>query len=187
MSDDNIDYGPLTELIGTWKGNKGTDIAPDPDGIENNPYYETITFEPIGDVTNAESQTLVGLHYRQIVTRKSDNEVFHDQTGYWMWDSATGVISQSLNIPRVVSLLAGGTQNNERDTNGNIIIEVSASIDSPDWQIIQSPFMQKNACTKSFKHSITVGNGKLSYAETTMVDIYDKVFEHTDENSLELQ
>jgi len=53
----DFDYGPLTDLIGTWKGNKGIDIAPEPDGIENNPYYETIIFEPIGDVTNAECGT----------------------------------------------------------------------------------------------------------------------------------
>ena len=28
----NIDYGPLEQLSGTWEGNKGTDIAPAPDG-----------------------------------------------------------------------------------------------------------------------------------------------------------
>ncbi|MBL1352143.1 MAG: hypothetical protein COA61_002220, partial [Zetaproteobacteria bacterium] len=45
-----INYGPLQQLIGTWKGDKGTDIAPEPDGEENNPYFETIIFEAIGDV-----------------------------------------------------------------------------------------------------------------------------------------
>ena len=38
MSDDaNVDYGPLAGLIGSWSGDKGTDIAPDPDGTETNP------------------------------------------------------------------------------------------------------------------------------------------------------
>ncbi len=51
----DIDYGPLRQLIGTWTGRGGLDIAPEPDGTERNPYYETIVFEAGGDVTNAES------------------------------------------------------------------------------------------------------------------------------------
>ena len=39
MSENNdIDYGPLAGLIGVWKGDKGLDVAPEPDGTENNPY-----------------------------------------------------------------------------------------------------------------------------------------------------
>ena len=58
---DEIDYGPLAALVGTWTGDKGTDIAPDADGPEENPYYEIIVFEAIGDVTNAGEQTLAAL------------------------------------------------------------------------------------------------------------------------------
>ena len=35
-----------------------------------------------------------------------------------------------------------------------------------------------------FTHRVAVGNGILSYRETTIVDIYGKRFEHTDENEL---
>jgi hypothetical protein len=76
-----IDYGPLTGLIGSWKGDKGMDVAPEPGGSEESPYWETIDFEAIGDVTNAESQTLTVLRYHQVVRRKSNDEIFHDQTG----------------------------------------------------------------------------------------------------------
>ncbi len=183
----DIDYGPLTGLIGTWKGDKGTDIAPDPDGSENNPYYETITFEAIGDVTNAESQMLMALYYRQVVRRKSDDKVFHDQTGYWMWDASNGTIMQSLTIPRAVCLLAGGEHTGATNDDGSVTLEVAAKIDDAQWGITQSPFMQDKARTTAFKHRITVGNGKLSYSETTMVDIYGGVFEHTDGNELVLQ
>ena len=83
MSDtDETDFGPLAALIGTWTGDHGVDVAPEPGGAETNPYFETITFSPVGEVTNAESQDLAVLHYRQIVRRKSDGEVFHDETGY---------------------------------------------------------------------------------------------------------
>jgi hypothetical protein len=181
---DNVNYGPLTGLIGTWEGGKGIDIAPEPGGTENNPYYETITFTAIGGVTNAESQVLAAIHYRQIVRRKSDDEVFHDETGYWMWDESAGTIMHSLTIPRAVSVLAGGSHNGNQDDDGNFVLEVSASLESKDWQIIQSPFMRDNARTTEFRHRITVGNDKLSYSETTIVDIYGKIFEHTDDNEL---
>ncbi len=114
---DDINYGPLNKLIGVWKGDKGIDIAPEPDGTENNPYYETITFEAIGDVTNAESQVLAALHYRQIVRHKSDNEVFHDETGYWMWDENSATIMHSLTIPRAVSVIAGGSHNGDQNAD----------------------------------------------------------------------
>jgi hypothetical protein len=181
---DNINYGPLSGLIGVWHGDKGHDVAPEPDGIENNPYYETMTFTSIGDVTNAESQVLAAIHYRQIVQRKSDDKVFHDETGYWMWDETAGTIIHSLTIPRAVSVLAGGDHNGKREEDGNFVLEVSASLKSKDWQIIQSPFMRDNAQTTEFHHRITVGNGKLSYSETTIVEIYGKTFEHADENEL---
>lgn len=181
---DNIDYGPLSELIGVWRGDKGLDIAPEPDGTERNPYYETITFSAIGDVTNAESQTLAALHYRQIVQRKSNDKVFHDETGYWMWDAEQGVVMHSLTIPRAVSVLAGGRYKGEKNADGQTILQVAAALDDKDWQIIQSPFMRENARTTQFSHKILVDKNKLSYSETTIVDIYGKVFEHTDQNEL---
>ena len=60
MTDDNNDqpdYGPLTALIGVWRGGKGMDVAPEPDGVERNPYYETIVYTALADsISNAESQ-----------------------------------------------------------------------------------------------------------------------------------
>jgi len=182
-----VDYGPLSNLIGVWYGDKGLDIAPEPDGTEENPYYETITFSEGGSLKNAQSQELAVLHYRRIVTRKSDDGVFHDETGYWLWDAREKVIIHSLSIPRAVSLLAGAHFTNVEDKEGNLTIEVSAAADKGDWQIIQSPFMMQNAKTRTYHQKITVGNGKMSYMETTMLDIYGREFEHTDKNELKLQ
>jgi hypothetical protein len=69
---------------------------------------------------------------------------------------------------------------------GRTIIEVAAKIDDDNWKIIQSPFMQENASTAEFRQKVVVGNGKLSYSETTRFDIYGKMFEHTDRNQLVL-
>jgi len=118
------DYGPLTGLIGTWQGDKGLDIAPGPEGTENNPYYETIEYSACGNITNAETQVLAALYYRQIVKRKSNDGVFHDQTGYWMWDVARQLIMHSLSIPRGVCVLAGGRYSGSKAPTGEVIIEV---------------------------------------------------------------
>ncbi|RLA25040.1 MAG: hypothetical protein DRQ62_03720 [Gammaproteobacteria bacterium] len=179
-----VDYGPLQALIGVWEGDKGVDIAPDPEGEEHNPYYETIHYSACGNVTNAETQVLAAINYRQIVKRKVNDGVFHDQTGYWMWDVDRQLVMHALTIPRGVCVLAGGSYTGSKALDGNEIIEVVAHADNPDWSIIQSPFMQGNARTTTFSQSITVGNGKLSYTQTMMVDIYGKTFEHTDKNEL---
>jgi hypothetical protein len=176
-----IDYGPLTTLIGTWRGDKGMDIAPDPAGTEENPYFETLTFTPIGDVTNANTEVLVGLRYHQSVSRKSNNQVFHDQVGYWLWDAGTGTVMESLLIPRAVGVLAGGRW---KAGAGPVVLEVASAVDSPDWGIVQSPFMRDNARTVGFQHRVVVDGDTLTYDETTVVDIYGKRFEHTDANTL---
>ena len=30
--EETADYGPLKHLFGTWKGDKGIDVSPEPDG-----------------------------------------------------------------------------------------------------------------------------------------------------------
>ena len=174
-----VDYGPLTALIGEWFGDKGMDVAPEPDGPEHSPYYETITFEAIGDVDNADTQELAVLRYHQVVKRKSNDEVFHNETGYWSWDAANQLIARTLTIPRMVALVAGTPA--APDANE---WEVRAAVDDPDWGIVQSPFMRDNAKTLEFRHHIQVSGDKLVYDETTIVDIYGNRFEHTDGNEL---
>lgn len=180
---DGIDYGPLAILVGRWEGDQGQDVAPEPDGTENNPFYETISFEAIGDVSNAESQVLVALRYLQVVRRKSNDKVFHDQTGYWMWDAASQLVMQSLTIPRAVCVLAGGTCTRGPD-GSDTVFEVSADHDDSDWNIVQSPFMHSHARTLGFRHRLSCDGSRLEYSETTLLDIYGSVFEHSDSNTL---
>ena len=180
---DGIDYGPLACLVGTWQGDKGTDIAPDPAGQEENPYDEILRFEAIGDVTNANTQRLSALRYHQVVSRKSDRKVFHNETGYWMWDASAGVVMHSLAIPRGVCVLAGG----KAAPGDRTVLEVKAALNDKDWGIVQSPFMRDKAKTTAFSHRISVDGDRLSYFETTTVEIYGKTFEHTDANTLKRQ
>jgi len=180
----DVDFGPFAGLIGVWKGDKGLDIAPDPSGAEENPYYETITFEAVGNVRNAESQHLAAIRYHQVVSRKSDNQVFHDETGYWMWDAQAETVMHSLAIPRAVCVLAGGKYAKPSSPATIITLAVAAKLADPDWGIIQSPFMRENARTTEFRHTITLKGDTLSYSETTIIEIYGKTFEHTDTHEL---
>ena len=183
MSGTHDAYGPLAALIGTWQGDKGMDVSPEPDGTEESPYYETIIFEAAGDVTNAEDQTLTIVRYHQVVTRKSNDEVFHDQIGYWTWDAASKTIAESVNIPRVVAVLAGGTF--EGDVSGaEIVLEVAAKKNDPDWGIIESPFMRDRASTLAFEHRIQLAGDSMKYRELTTLEIYGRNFDHTDANEL---
>lgn len=179
---DGVDYGPLAGLIGTWKGDKGMDVSPEPDGTEENPYYETIEFEAAGDVTNAEQQSLAIVRYHQVVTRKSNDEVFHDEVGYWLWDSAAQLIMHSLAIPRAVTLVAGGSYTDDPKADP-VVLEVRAA-DGEEWGISQSPFMRDKARTVEFRHRVSISGDGLSYQETTVLDIYGKRFDHTDANQL---
>lgn len=181
----DIDYGPLRALIGIWTGDKGMDVAPAPDGgAERSPYFETITFEAAGDVTNAESQTLAVVRYRQIVSRKATGTVFHDQVGYWMWDAERSTIIQSITIPRAVCVLAGGIFSGPQHPAEDLVLEVAAKLGDSNWGIIQSAFMRDRASTREFRHTLTVREDRLSYRETTVIDIYGRRFDHTDENEL---
>jgi len=183
--ENSIDYGPLSHLVGTWKGDRGLDIAPEEDGTEErNEYYETLTFEEAGDLKNAGRQHLTMLKYHQVVSRKSNNEVFHDEIGYWIWDADAKTVMRSFTIPRAVAVVAGGVYT--ESGNNEVVLEVSAAAEGSEWQIAQSPFMQKNAKTVSFESKFTIKGGKLTFYEKTVLDIYGKIFDHTDENELEL-
>lgn len=184
--EDVVDYGPLTALIGTWEGNKGMDIAPEPDGTEeHNAYYETIVITEGGDLSNANTQKLSMLGYHQLVTRKSDNKVFHDEVGYWIWDADRNTIIRSFTIPRAVAVVAGGTYNGPVD--GKVVFEVSAAVGDHDWDIAQSPFMKENAKTTAFESRFEIEGDQLNFFQKTTLEIYGKTFDHTDENVLTRQ
>jgi hypothetical protein len=178
---DLTDYGTLVHLLGTWTGDKGFDLAPEPDGDEATPYYETIIYTGKGIANNAEQQDLAVVHYHQLVQKKENGEMFHDQCGYWMWDIAQKIMMHSFVIPRGVAVLAGGTVREEDDV---IICEVEAKAGDLQWGVLQSPFMDQKAKTVSFQQTLEIKKEVLAYSQTTVLDIYGKIFQHTDRNEL---
>jgi hypothetical protein len=186
MSDSvEVDLGPLARLVGSWSGEKGKDVSPDPDGTEENSYREKLVFTSAGEVDNAEEETLVAVHYHQTVVRIDDNKDIHNQTGYWIWHKDSGKLMHSFSIPRGVAILAGGSiEFSEANADKPVVLSVAASLGGEEWGIQQSAFMLKNASTESFEQVLTLRENKLSYSQTMVLNIYGKTFKHTDKSAL---
>src|ERR1044072_4663194 len=99
--------GPLRHLAGVWTSDQVVDIAPKADGPERRVFREHIRMEPIDPQPNG-PQLLYGLRYHIHINTPEEAITFHDQVGYWLWEAATGLIMQSIAIPRGQVVLAGG-------------------------------------------------------------------------------
>lgn len=177
----SVDYGPLGGFIGLWKGDQGLDVAPEPDEDESSAYYERLVFEPAGDVDNADSQELVMLRYNQVVMRKRNDEVFHNEAGFLIWDAQRELVMQSFAIPRGLSLVAGGSV---EVTNESVSITLQAADGNVEWPISQAPFLAAKARTLSFSRSYRLDGDGLTYSQTTNLEIYGRSVAHTDTNIL---
>jgi len=176
-----INYGPLADLIGQWQGETGVDISPEEVGEERNLYRETLVFEPARDVSNAEEQELVVLHYHQMVVRLNDQKLIHNECGYYAWDEQNQQLIKSFSIPRGVAVVAGGGIN---QNEGAFEYEVSAGVDDPDWPIAQTTFMRQKAQTKTYQFRLDLNGDELRYRQSMLLQIFGREFEHTDENRL---
>ena len=101
--------GPLAALVGTWEGDEGLDVSfhNAERAIGDTPYRERVTFNPFGPVDNGR-QCLFGLDYRMAAWRAGEDDPFHTEVGYWLWDSSSGEVMRCFMVPRGSTLLAGG-------------------------------------------------------------------------------
>lgn len=175
-------YGPLFHLIGTWEGIKGDDIAPGDDrGTENNKYKERLVLTPIGMVNNHE-QTLFALRYSTMAWRIGEDNSFHEEVGYWLWDSKASQIMKSFIVPRGITVLAGGTANKNDKT-----FSMAADLGSPTYGICSNQFLDVEFKTVRFELKITIIDEKtFSYESDTQLKMKgrDQIFHHTDKNTL---
>jgi hypothetical protein len=98
--------GPLRRLAGVWESDQGVDINPKAEGPERRVFREHIRMDPIDAQTNG-PQLLYGLRYHIHINTPEEAITFHDQVGYWLWEPATGLIMQTIAIPRGQVVLAG--------------------------------------------------------------------------------
>ncbi|EKP0297850.1 heme-binding beta-barrel domain-containing protein [Aeromonas veronii] len=177
-----LDFGPLAQLVGTWKSTDtgGVDVAPGQEGSKVGkggpavePYYETFTFEPAADAKNASDQYLVAMYYKQEVFRKSDNGKFHDQRGYLIYDKKNQMIYNSYCIPRAVCVVVEGKAGNKIDFK------------TGQRGIAESSYMSANDSTTDFMMSLDFSvKDQLKYNQTTSLQVYGKPFAHSDSGTL---
>jgi len=173
--------GPLRPMAGTWSGTVGTDSHPNALGTEVDRYVEHYELTPIDPQTNG-PQLFYGLHYRTRITKPGEIEAFHDQTGYWLWEPATGHIVFTLSIPRGQVAMAGGAAAPDADT-----FEVTARVGDPHFGIITNPFLDYAFHTVSFTMTVSVtSDDEWSYDQDTILEVrgVKGAFHHTDRNTL---
>ena len=127
----------VTPPGGVWASDQGVDINPKEDGSERRVFRERICMDPIDAQTNG-PQLFYGLRYHIHINAPEEAITFHDQVGYWLREPATGLIMQSLAIPRGQVALAGGTTKLSDDR-----IWVEARRGDPRFGICSTTFWRK--------------------------------------------
>ena len=162
----NEAWGPLAGLIGQWEGNQGVDLSYHnaKGAIGETPYREVVTFKPFGPVENG-LQSLMGLDYRMAAWRGDEENPFHTEIGYWLWDAANEQVMRCFMVPRGSTVIAGG-----HVTADATEYVLGAELGSKTYGIL----------------SITVGDGVFSYDSTTTYKHFrsDDLILHTDRNTL---
>ena len=173
--------GPLRRLAGQWEGMKGIDLNPKAEGPERREFIERIAFDPIDPQANG-PQLFYGLRYHIHITTWEEDITFHDQVGYWLWEPATGLILQTLAIPRGQVALASG-----QGQAGDDRITLTATRGQTEYGICSTAFLEYAFRTDSYRIDLTFeGDDAWSYDIRTMLAVKGKagLFEHRDRNTM---
>ena len=177
------EWGPLGPLAGEWEGDGGLDTAYSHSGSRmlETPYREKLSFKPFGPVANGR-QVLYGLDYRTAMWRGNEENPFHTEVGYWLWDASTGEVTRGFVVPRGITVLAGGSAGADATT-----FTLAASAGDPKYGISVNGYLAENAATLSYRVTVSIqGDGTWAYDETSMLKLREMpdAFPHTDHNHL---
>lgn len=173
--------GPLRRLAGIWEGRKGVDLNPKAAGPERRAFSERIELQPIDPQLNG-PQLFYGLRYHTHILAPDEDATFHDQIGYWLWEPATGLVLQTLAIPRGQVALASG-----QATADATRLVLSAKRGETDYGICFTSFLEQAFRTDSYRIEVTFhADGSWSYLQHTMLMVRGRgeAFDHRDENRL---
>ena len=172
--------GPLRRLAGVWEGN-GVDVNPKADGPERKEFAERISLQPIDPQANG-PQLFYGLRYHTRIIAKGEDTTFHDQVGYWLWEPATGLVLQTLTIPRGQVAIASGQSKD--DANQMIL---TATRGQTEYGICSTTFLEHAFRTDSYRIEVNFNaDGSWSYILDTMLMVRGRPepFDHRDQNTL---
>jgi hypothetical protein len=135
--------------------------------------------DPIDPQTNG-PQLFYGLRYHIHINTPQEDITFHDQVGYWLWEPATGLVMQSVTIPRGQVVLAAG-QAGPTDNK----ISVAAKRGDTRYGICSTAFLEEAFRTDSYRIDITFNeDGSWTYLTDTELMVRGKPFNHHDTNTL---
>lgn len=182
MNEDIIkNLGPLMVLAGNWEGDKGVDVSRIHSKVTETKYREKISFDPIGPVNNG-PQKLYGLRYLMKAWRLDEDEAFHEEVGYWLWDAGNKQVLRCFMVPRGVLVNAGGTA--EADSRE---FHLLAEVGSETYGVLSNKFLDETYKTQKYTLDLVINdNDSFSYKEITQlwIPINNAPFDHTDENTL---
>jgi hypothetical protein len=173
--------GPLRRLAGIWEGRRGIDLAPKAEGPEQREYLERIEMQPIDPQTNG-PQLLYGLRYHVHINTAEEAITFHDQVGYWLWEPATGLVLQTLTIPRGQIAIASGHSSPEAT---NLVL--TAKRGETEYGICSTAFLEYAFRTDSYRLEVTFNDdGGWSYLSDVVLTVLGRAepFHHRDHNTL---
>jgi len=179
---ENLEWGPLAGLIGEWEGDGGLDLSwHNVEGeLGETPFREKVSLKAFGPVDNG-TQSLYGLDYRMAAWRGNEENPFHTEVGYWLWDAAAGEVMRCFMVPRGSTLIAGGRAKPDDTT-----FSMEAVVGSEVYGILSNKYLAEKARTKKYTCTVTIEDaGTWSYDECTTYDhaIGGEVA-HTDRNTL---
>ena len=124
---------------------------------------------------------LYGLDYRTAAWRGDEENPFHTEVGYWLWDAGEGQVMRCFMVPRGTLVLAGGPSEPNAD-----VLHMEAALGSDTYGILSNRYLAEQARTTAYEVTVTVGDGVFSYEETTTIrhSRVTEVLEHTDRNTL---
>jgi hypothetical protein len=173
--------GPLRRLAGTWEGKKGVDLNPKALGPERKEYIERTDLQPIDYQLNG-PQLFYGLRYHTHILATDEDATFHDQVGYWLWEPATGLVLQTLAIPRGQIAMSAGHA--APDATKLVLTSMRGKT---DYGICSTTFLEQAFRTDSHRVEIIFNpDGSWSYLQETMLMVRGRAepFRHTDENTM---
>jgi hypothetical protein len=180
-ADTLANLGPLRRLAGIWEGHRGVDINPKADGPEQREFYERIEMQPIDPQANG-PQLFYGLRYHIHINTREEDTTFHDQVGYWLWEPATGLILQTLAIPRGQIAIAAGHADADAKR-----LTVKAERGQTEYGICSTTFLDLAFRTDSYSLDVEFhDDGSWSYVSDTTLVVHgsDTPFLHRDTNRL---
>ena len=122
------------------------------------------------------------MRYHIHINTPEEAITFHDQVGYWLWEPATGLIMQTIAIPRGQVVLAGGTA----QLHDNCI-SVEARRGDSRFGICSTTFLEEVFRTDYYRIDITFNNDD-TWTYVTRTDLAVRggtpPFNHRDTNTL---